>query len=277
MKIITDTGSIITKEKAEELDIKLLPLQVAIDGKNFRDYFDVSNEDFIEMTKTAIPVSSQPAVGEVMDEYEDKEETLHITMTSGLSATYNSAFGIIQSSDIDHVTLFNSKTLAGTQQYLVDLAAKLRNNNTVKSIVERMNHCLIECQSFLIPEDFDYLKRGGRLSPIAAKLGGLIKIKPIVVQTEGSQKLEKFGFGRNWKKAIRNIIDEMIKNGVNYKHKIYISHAENEKVANIANKMLKEFIENSDIEILRLTPAMITQGGPGCVAIQYILKDPLFK
>ena len=131
MKILTDTSSILTEVRAKELDITLLPLQVAIDGNNYRDYFEISSEDFIELTKKSIPVSSQPAVGEVMDAYEDKEETLHITMTTGLSATFDSAFGLIQSSDIKHVTLFNSKTLAGTQQYLVELAVKLRDNQNL--------------------------------------------------------------------------------------------------------------------------------------------------
>ncbi len=274
MKILTDTGSLITQERAKQLGITLFPLQVAIDGKNYRDYFDISAYDFIELTKKSIPVSSQPAVGEVMEAYEDKEETLHITMTTGLSATYNSAYGIVQSSDSKHVTLFNSKTLAGTQQYLVELAVKLSKDNTILEIVERMEYCLSECQSFLVPEDFDYLKRGGRLSPLAATLGGLIRIKPIVTQTEGSQKLEKFGFGRNWKRTFKHIIDKMIENGVSDKHKIYISHAENEEAATLAFKQVTESINNCDIEVLTLTPGMITQGGPGCVAIQYILKDP---
>ena len=275
MKILTDTSSILTEVRAKELDITLLPLQVAIDGNNYRDYFEISSEDFIELTKKSIPVSSQPAVGEVMDAYEDKEETLHITMTTGLSATFDSAFGLIQSSDIKHVTLFNSKTLAGTQQYLVELAVKLRDNNTIPEIVERMETCLKKCQSFLVPDDFDYLKRGGRLSPLAATLGGLMKIKPIVIQTEGSQKLEKFGFGRKWKTTFKSIVEEMVKNGVDEKFKIYICHAENEEAANLANELIKENIKNSDVEILHLSPVLITQGGPGCIAIQYILKDPL--
>lgn len=276
MKIITDTSSIITKTEAQDLDITLIPLQVAIDGNNYRDYFEISSPDFIELTKKAIPVSSQPAVGEVMDAYEGEEEILHITMTSGLSATYDSAFGILQSSDIKNVTLFNSKTLAGTQKYLVELAVKLRkNNNTISEIVERMDLCLEQCQSFLVPDDFDYLKRGGRLSPLAATLGGLMKIKPIVIQTEGSQKLEKFGFGRKWRTTFKNIVTEMVKNGVDDKFKIYICHAENEEAANLAYEQIKENIQNADVEILPLSPVLITQGGPGCVAVQYILKDPL--
>ena len=57
--------------------------------------------------------------------------------------------------------------------------------------------------------------------------------------------------------------------------KIYICHAENEEAANLANELIKENIKNSDVEILHLSPVLITQGGPGCIAIQYILKDPL--
>lgn len=274
MKIITDSGSLITQEHAKQLNITLLPLQVAIDGKNYRDYFELSAHDFIPMTKKAIPVSSQPALGEVMEAYEDHQESLHITMTTGLSATYNSAFGHIQSADVKHVTLFNSRTLAGTQQYLVELAVKLREDNTIPEIIERMKYCLKECQSFLVPEDFDFLKRGGRLSPLAATLSGFMRIRPIVIQTEGSEKLEKFGVGRNWKAAMKNIVHQMIENGVSDKHKIYISHAENEEVATLAFNKIKDSIPNADVTVLPLTPVMITQGGPGCVAIQYILKDP---
>lgn len=277
MKIITDTGSLITKAHAKALDITLLPLQVAIGGKNYRDYFDIDVLDFIELTKTEIPTSSQPAVGEVIDAYADEEEALHITMTSGLSATYDSAYGHIQNEEIKHITLFNSKTLAGTQQYLVELAVKLRENNPISEIVKRMEYCLEQCQSFLIPEDFDYLKRGGRLSSLAATLGGLIKIKPIVVQTEGSTSLERFGFKRTWRNAIKEIINKMLENGVSDKHKIYISHAHNLEIANLAFEQIKASIKNSDISILPLSPVMITQGGPGCVAIQYIRKDPLIN
>lgn len=275
MKIITDTGSLISQERAKQLNITLLPLQVAINGKNYRDYFDLSAHDFIPMTKTAVPVSSQPAVGEVMEAYEDHTEALHITMTKGLSATYNSAYGLIQSSDIKHVTLFNSRTLAGTEQYLVELAVKLRENHTIPEIVDRMKYCLKECQSFLIPEDFDFLKRGGRLSPLAATLGGFMKLRITVTQTEGSEKLEKFGVARNWKMAIKHIIQKMVDNGVTSAHKIYISHAENHDVAMMALDQIKEQISDSDVVVLPLSPVMITQGGPGCLAIQYILKDPL--
>lgn len=273
MKLITDTGSMMSKKQAEDLNIILLPLQVAVDGKNYRDYFELDSDDFIEMIKESNPTSSQPAIGEVMNAYESVEEALHITMTKGLSATYDSALGVIEGNNIKHIKLFNSKTLAGTQKYLVELAASLIEHTPVEEIIERMNKCLTQCQSYLIPNDFGFLKRGGRLSPLAATLSGLIKLKPIVTQTEGSERLEKHGFGRTYNQAIDRIIEKMLENGVNLQHKVYISHAQNIEAANIAYKRIKDRIADIEIEIMNLSPVMITQGGPGCMAVQYILKD----
>ena len=273
MKIITDTGSLMSQQQALELDIELLPLQVAILGKNYRDYFELKSSDFVQMVKNAIPNSSQPAIGDLMEVYERTKNALHITMTKGLSATYDSALGILNSMHTEGITLFNSKTLAGTQKYLVELASSLSKDKTVEEIVERMNKCLSSCQSFLMPTDFDYLRRGGRITTLAATLGGFLKLKPIVMHTEGSERLEKFGSGRTWTNAIDQIIDRMIQNGVSSTHKIYISHAFNLEVAELVFKRIKERIQNIDVDVLELSPVMITQGGPGCVAIQYILKD----
>ena len=273
MKLITDTGSMMSQKQAEDLNIILLPLQVAVDGKNYRDYFELDSDDFIEMIKESNPTSSQPAIGEVMNAYDSVEEALHITMTKGLSATYDSALGVIEGNGVKHIKLFNSKTLAGTQKYLVEIAASLINKKPVEEIIERMNKCLTQCQSYLIPNDFGFLKRGGRLSPLAATLSGLIKLKPIVTQTEGSERLEKLGFGRTYNQAIDRIIEKMLENGVNLKHKVYISHAQNIEAANLAFKRIKDRIADIEIEIMNLSPVMITQGGPGCMAVQYILKD----
>jgi len=273
MRIITDSGSLMSQAEAKKLDITLLPLQVEVGGKNFRDYFELKTEEFVEMIRTAIPNSSQPAIGEVMAEYEKPSEALHIAMTKGLSSTYDSALGIWNQMNAKHITLFNSKTLAGTQKNLVELASRLSNKHPVQEIVDRMETCLASCQSFLVPVDFDFLKRGGRLSPMAASLSGFLHLKPIVTQVEGSLKLEKFGVARTWRAAADSIIEHMIKQGVGLTHKVYVSHALNLSVAQLMVERITARFKAIDIEILPLSPVMVTQGGPGCVAVQYILKD----
>lgn len=271
MKILTDTGSLITKEKAEALDISLIPLQVELKGKNYRDYFDISTTDFISAIADAIPNSSQPAIGDVMEAFEKAKDGIYVAMTSGLSSTYNSAAALVH--EFPNMTIFNSKTLAGTQGYLVEKAAEFSKSLNTEHMITKLNHLISECKSYLIPVDFNYLKRNGRLSPLAALMSGLLKIKPIVYHVPGMEKLEKFGVGRTWAQAIDNIIEDMRKNNISDKHKVFVSHADNSEIADQFIEKLRNSFSNLDVTKLLLSPVMTTQGGPGCVAVQYILKD----
>lgn len=271
MKILTDTGSLLSIEKAHELDVSLIPLQVEIKGKNYRDYFEISTSDFITEIASGIPVSSQPAIGEVMDAFEKAQDGLYIAMTSGLSSTYNSAAAL--GHEFPQMTIFNSKTLAGTQGYLVEKASEFANTLNKEEMLRKLNHLLSECKSYLIPVDFDYLKRNGRLSPMAALMSGFLKIKPIVFHAPGMEKLEKFGVGRTWSQAIDSIIADMNKNNVSHRHKVFVSHSNNSEVADKFIEKLKASFESIEVTKLLLSPAMTTQGGPGCVAVQFILKD----
>jgi DegV family protein with EDD domain len=273
MRIITDTGSMMTQEKAKQLHVDLIPLQVEVGGKNYRDYFDLTSDDFISLIQNAVPNSSQPAIGDVMAAFEHHDDSLYIAMTSGLSSTYVSAAGLQQNPEYGHVTVMNSKTLAGTQQYLVDVAARLASSHSIIDIKARLEHCLSECQSYLIPVDFEFLKRNGRLSSMAALMSGFLKLKPIVFHKPGMEKLEKFAVSRTWQQAIDAIIDHMVAQQVSLRHKIYVSHAQNLAVAQQFIQRIQNRIDAIEIELLPLTPVMITQGGPGCVAVQYILKD----
>lgn len=89
---------------------------------------------------------------------------------------------------------------------------------------------------------------------------------------EDKQSLVKFTTKRTFKKAIKKIVEEMIECGVYSNCKIYISHVCKEDLAEEAKNIILNNIENADIDVELLSPAFTTQGGPGCVAIQYIRK-----
>lgn len=271
MKILTDTGSLLSKEKADTLGVALIPLQVEIKGKNYRDYFEISTTDFIETIANGIPVSSQPAIGDVMEAFEKVKKGIYIAMTSGLSSTYSSAAALVH--EFPNLIVYNSKTLAGAQGYMVEKAVELAKSLDTEELINKLNHLISESKSYLIPVDFNYLKRNGRLSAMAALMSGFLKIKPIVFHVPGMEKLEKFGVGRTWTQAIDSIIEDMRKNNVSNNHKVFVSHSNNVDIADKFIEKLKSSFENLDITKLLLSPVMTTQGGPGCVAVQYILKD----
>ncbi len=276
MKIISDTTCHFTVEEASQANIILVPNQVSVGDRNYRDYLDISSAMFIDEIMEAHPQTSQPSVGDVMQAYENccGEETIHITTGKGLSSAFESACAVKTSMVAEYVTVFNSASVVGPNRYLVQLAVRLAStSHSVQQIVDRLTTCSKDSQSFVIPVDFGFLKRSGRLTPLAATLGGFLHLKPIMCLSEDRQRIEKFSVARTWVGAVNMIIDDLVKHGVCDKHRIYVSHAYNMEATKIAVDSIQRRIQNSDIEILNLAPSMITHGGPGCLVIQYILKD----
>ncbi len=278
VKIITDSSTLYTKKEADKLGFKAIPLCISIDDWNFRD-LEVDVNDFYEkIAKGFVPQSSQPPIGEVISAYEEypNDEIINIAMADGLSGTYQSACAAKKTvSNSDNITVFNSRTLCGPQRYIVDIAVKLsKMEKTKKEILKQIEKLADSVGSFLIPQDFSYLKRGGRLTPLAATFGGLFNLKPIMKQTSDGKQIEKFTVKRTLSTVSNFIIDYMKKKCVDEKYIIYISHA---NVLKDALKVKADFeiaFPKTEIQLLNLSHAFITQGGPACLAVQYIKKQP---
>jgi DegV family protein with EDD domain len=274
MRIISDTTCHLSIQEADALGVRLVPNQVIIGETTYKDYLDIDSKQFIELIKTRHPQTSQPSAGDIMVAYEEKStETLHITTGKGLSSAFDTACGVIKSMDIDYVTVFDSQSVAGVNRYLTQLAARLKDKVDLNTLVNRLNACLKETQSYVMPVNFEFLKRSGRLTPAAAILGSFLNLKPIMAQSADRQRIERFGVGRTWHAAIKAVVDDLVKRGVNAKHRIYVAHAFNMESVNMAIEQIKEKIHDADVETLLLAPAMITHGGPGSLVIQYILRD----
>ena len=125
-------------------------------------------------------------------------------------------------------------------------------------------------KSYLMPADFDYLRRGGRLSPLVSYVGKTIKLVPMMTQTEDGKQLTLAGVRRSFKQAIQYVAKSLQERGVDDNWRIYISHADAMDKAEQAREILKESFPNAFYDILPLSPAFITQGGPGCVAVQVV-------
>lgn len=282
IKIVSDSSALYSKKDGQDRGISIIPLIVNIDGNEYSEYEDINTKELVSMIKEGdIPVTSQPSIGEVLNVYDEDEdcEIINISLADGLSGTYNSAcIAKEMAKNPNRIDVINSGTLCGPQKYLVNLAVKLVElGKSKKEIVKEINKLKEETKSFLIPNDFNYLVRGGRLSPIVGKIGGMIKLVPIMTLAEDKKSLIKYTTKRTFKKAIQEIVEYMIDNGVNSDFKIYVSHACNDELSNIAKNIILENIENADIEINLLGPVFTSQGGPGCVSIQYIKKHEFLK
>lgn len=275
MIIVTDTGALYSPKEGKEIGIEVLPLNVIVNKQSYKEYVDIQSDEFLKLIQEGnMPSSSQPSIGETMELFENHldEDILVIHMADGLSGTYQSTLGVKESIENNQrIHVINSMTLCGPQRYLVQKAVALKNKGlTVDEIAKEIHKSIATEKSFLIPQDFGFLKRGGRLTPLAATVGGMLKITPIMTTTNDAKRLEKFAMKKTFKSAIKEIIKSFEEHGVNEEYKIFVSHAGVKEQAEKVVTMLKEKFENVCVELLELSPAFITQGGPGCIAIQTI-------
>lgn len=275
MKIITDSGSLYSPETGKALGIDVLPLNVIVDKKSYKEFIDIQSHEFLELLKDGhIPSSSQPSIGETMELLEkyEGEDILVIHMADGLSGTYQSTMSIKEDMKYpEKIHVINSMTLCGPEKYLVEKAVKLRDEGVaIDDIMKEIHKCIASEKSFLIPQDFGFLKRGGRLTPLAATVGGMLKIIPVMGKTPDGKRLEKFAIKKTMKAAVKEVIKAFEEHGVDKNYMIYVSHGGVLEQAQAIVKQLQEAFENVKIELYELSPAFITQGGPGCIAVQTI-------
>lgn len=276
MKIISETSSLFTVEEGKKKGIEIIPLCVTIQGRTYREITEIQSEEFMELIKQGdFPSSSQPPIGEIEEVYLSckDEGCIHICMADGLSGTYQSclsAKGMIE--DHTNITVVNSKTLCGPHHAIVEVAAKMnREGKSKEEILTIINKMADSSISFLLPSDFDYLKRGGRISAIAAKMGGLLHLIPVIILSEDGKTLEKFAVKRTFMQAVTQIGNHLSKTYDRLDHlEISISHANALQLAKNAADKIKEILPEVQIRFYELTPSFITQGGPGCIAIQAV-------
>ncbi|MBQ8815312.1 MAG: DegV family protein [Lachnospiraceae bacterium] len=277
LHIVTDSSTMYSVGEAQAQGFDLAPLSVTINNQTYKEYEEIRTPEFVEIIRQGhLPVSSQPSIGDVLEMYkrQPEGEILNITMADGLSGTYNSACTAkTMLEKPERVTVWNSRTLCGPHRYMVLAAQKMAAaGKSLEEVLKRLEEYAASSYSFLMPKDFDYLKRGGRLAPMVAEVGKILHLVPIMTLTEDCKRLTSFAKKRSFVKAVDCIVDFLVKKGVDAGHKIYVVHSEAHQLAVQAVERIRAKIADADIEILPLSPAFTTQGGPECVAIQTIKK-----
>ena len=275
VRIISDTSTLYSTSQAREAGFAVSPLSVTIAGRTYREFDEISSDAFVDIIAQGhMPTSSQPAIGEVSALYEEfaGEPILNIAMAHGLSGTWQSAAAAAQLCDnCDDITVLNTRTLCGPHRHLVEGAVKLaQEGEGLESILDWLNERMDSAKSYLIPADFDYLRRGGRLSPLVSHVGKLAGLAPVMTQTDDGTRLTVVSIRRGYKHAVKYTVDALRKAGIGSGWKVYVSHAAAPDKAELAVGLLTAAMPDAVYEIIPLSPAFITQGGPQCVAIQYV-------
>lgn len=277
VRIVTDTSTLISREAGAAMGIDVVPLCVNINQHEYRD-LEVDMDDFYQqIADGGIPKSSQPPIGEFVELYEKYagEEILNIAMVHGLSGTYQTALGARELvENKEDITVLNSDCICGPHRYLVKKAKEMADKGkNVKEILAFLEERIATHDAFLIAQDYDYLRRGGRLTPIAARFIGALKVKPLVHMVHHGEKgarLDAYGVSRTLSGCVKKIVAHFQERGIDNGYLISIGHARVPKDAEEIAKLIQEKLGKVEIEMIELSPAFVTQGGPGCISVQCI-------
>ncbi len=282
--IVTDSNSGITQSQAKELGITVMPMPFFIDNETYYEDIDLTQEDFYQkLTENASISTSMPLVGNVTDTWDallqEYDEIVHIPMSSGLSGSCETAMMLAQDYD-NRVFVVNNQRISVTQRQSVldamELAKRGYGAEQIKEILEREK---MESSIYIMVDTLYYLKKGGRITPAAAALGTLLKLKP-VLQIQG-EKLDSFAKARTVKQA-KNIMIEAMKSDFNQRFNdpegknmyLEIAYTYNLEAAEAFRKEVEAEFPGMEIVMNPLSLSVSCHIGPGALAIASSKKIP---
>lgn len=210
--VVTDSNSGITPDEAKKLGVEVIPMPFCIDEQMYYENIDLTQEQFYEkLTAGGDIKTSMPLVGDVTDKWDEflkeNDEIVYIPMSSGLSSSCETAYMLSQDYDGKVQVVNNQRISVTMRQSVIDaknLAEAGKNAAEIKQILEDAK---FESSIYIMVDTLNYLKKGGRITPAAAALGTLLKLKP-VLQIQG-EKLDAFAKARTVKQAKSIMIDAM--------------------------------------------------------------------
>ena len=237
--IVTDSNSGITQALAKELGVFVVPMPFVIDGETFFEDINLTQAAFYERLKDDADIStSQPAVGDILDLWDrllqEYEALVHIPMSSGLSGSCATAAALAADYGGRVFVVNNQRISVSQRQSVMDALALAKAGKTAGEIKEILEEVKFESSIYIMVDTLKYLKKGGRITPAAAAVATVLRIKP-VLQIQGD-KLDAFAKARSETHARAIMIDAMRRDigtrfgGVDQVH-LYVAHTNNEAAA----------------------------------------------
>ena len=279
--IITDSNSGIYPDEYRSLSIFVLPVPFIINGQIYYENITLTQDSFYQLLEKDVFVStSQPSVGEVTEFWREclknHDYIVHIPMSCALSNSYDTASALANTPEFkEKVFVVNNCRIATTQKESVFDAVKLRDEGkNAAEIKDYLEKTALDSVIYIAVDTMQYLKRGGRITPTAAAIGSILKIKP-VLQIYGD-RLDKFALARSGRKA-KEIMIKAIQKDLETQFSEYVQkdemilsveHTDNETAAKELFLELQELFPNIPLHYCARLPLCAScHVGPKSLAI----------
>ena len=267
-----------SREAMKALDVETVFYHVILDGKDYLDDFgeSIPPEQLHQYMVDGHDVkTSQVSVGEYKAFFrpflEAGRDILHITVSSGISGTYNSAVLAARHllEEFPERKLIIVDSLSGSVGYgmIVEEAAHLRDaGKNIEEIRDWIEENRQFMQHFFFSTDLTHFIKGGRIPRYAGILAQKMKICPIMVANSNGEIVMSDKI-RTRKKAIQRIVErlgETAVDGYNYSGKLMIAHSDLVSAKETAALIREKFPKLVDLVIRPLGSTFSGHSGPGC-------------
>ena len=277
--VVTDSNSGITQAQAKEMGITVLPMPFMIDGETYYEDITLTQEQFYQRLKDNSDIStSQPTPDSIMKLWDELlkeyDQIVHIPMSAGLSGSCATAMMLAGEDEYEgNVFVVDNHRISVTQYQSVKDAMMLADMGMDGAqIKKRLEETVADSVIFVTVDTLKYLKKGGRITPAAAALGTLLRIKPVLIIL--GEKLDSFAKARTMKQAktlmmneIQKELDERLHDSECKDCHLAIAHSDNEEAALEFKKEVEERFPDADIYLAPLSLSIACHIGPGSLAL----------
>ena len=277
--VVTDSNSGITQAQAKEMGVAVLPMPFMIDGETYYEDITLTREQFYQRLKDNADIAtSQPTPDSILKMWDkllkEYDQIIHIPMSSGLSGSCSTAMMLAGEDEYEGKGfVVDNRRISVTQYQSVKdaqmLAAMGMDGTQIK---KRLEETAADSVIFITVDTLKYLKKGGRITPAAAALGTLLKIKPVLIIL--GEKLDSFAKARTMKQAktmmmnaIQKELDGRLHDSECRNCHLAIAHTDNEEAALEFKKEVEERFPNADVYMAPLSLSIACHIGPGSLAV----------
>lgn len=274
--IVTDSNSGITQEQSKLLDIHVIPMPFMIDERTYFEDISLTQAQFYKKLDEGADIyTSQPSPEAVMNRWDnllkEYDEIVHIPMSSGLSGSCQSAMMLADEYD-GKVQVVNNQRISVTQrQSCLDAKKLIQKGLSASEIKNELEEDKFNSSIYIMLDTLHYLKKGGRITPAAAAIGTMLRLKPVL--TIQGEKLDAFAKARTVSQG-KNMMINAIKNDIENRFggdlnniSLQMAYTYDIDAANAFKEEVAAAFPGCDIHMDPLSLSVACHIGPGALAV----------
>lgn len=276
--IVTDSSACVPVELVERYNIHVVPVLLIFGKQTFRDGVDITPKDFYRMLQEAetLPTSSVPSIGDFLRVYtrlsEEAEGIVSIHLSPELSVLHDVALTAAKMVEDVPVQVIDCRTAAAAQGFVVLEAARAAAKGAhLLQVVERVKSLIPKMNLFVTLDTLKYIHRSGRVPGVAALVGSVLKISPIIYLEDG--KADVFAKPRTKARAVRRMLELMGERVGSRPVHAAVMHADALDEANRLRDEVASRFNCVELYVTEFTPVMGAHTGPGLLGVAFWAEE----